>query len=478
MVDLDGSYLKTDTLHELIAVALRRPSVLLQAVVALGRGGKAQFKAVLAEHLHLDIATLPRNAEVEALVSRARDNGQTVILATGADRAIAGEFTGPEEPFSEYLASDGEVNLTGERKAAALVERFGERGFDYVGNSSADLAVWEHSAAKYLAVPNARASKRYAGVSFDAILSAHGRRSAAAWMKAIRPHQSAKNVLLVLPLIASHQLGNAQAWALLIAGMLVFTLMASSVYLLNDTLDLNSDRLHAKKSRRPIAAGDILPGHALGASALLLAVALLGGGLLGFEFFLVLLCYAVVTVAYSFWLKRVVLVDVITLAMLYMVRIVAGAVLVGVALSFWLASVSVFLFLSLAFAKRFAEISSARGEGHKALPGRGYRHGDAAVLAALGIGAGTASLVFLASYIQSQNVQLLYSGPSLLWLVVPIYFYWIANLWIEASRGGMHEDPVLFALKNPASRISAALIAAIFIAATFVHIGTGFVLNG
>ena len=271
--------------------------------------------------------------------------------------------------------------------------------------------------------------------------------------------------------IAAHELGNITDWARAATGFVVFSLMASSVYLLNDALDLASDRVHVKKRRRPIAAGDVLPLHAMLAAAAIAAIALVAGSLLGNAFFLVLCVYTVTTIAYSFWLKRFSLVDVLLLAMLYMVRIAAGAALTGISLSFWFIAVTTFLFLSLAFAKRFAEVI-ASGHSKVRIPGRGYLTADSLVLAALGIGVGVAAVIFLATYIQSADVQLLYRSPRLLWLVIPLIFYWIANVWMVAGRGEMHDDPVVFALKNRASQVSAIIILFVFVLATiapFAH---------
>lgn len=462
VVDLDGSYLKTDTLHELLLLSVRKPAVFFRAFGAYFRSGKAAAKSVLASALPLEAGLLPVNPSVAALIQAESSAGRDVVLATGADARIAAQFIHPAGPFANSLSSDGSTNLTGPRKAAVLVERFGAGGFDYVGNSSVDREVWAAARNSYLATTSSQVPRKLRNMSFFAILEGGGRTRLRAWIKAVRPHQSLKNALLFLPLLAAHELGNVDAWMGAIAGFVVFSLMASSVYLLNDALDLASDRQHAKKRNRPIAAGDILPGSAVAASVMLAVIALVAGSLLGFSFFVVLCGYAVTTIAYSFWLKRITLVDVLVLAALYMVRIFAGAVLAGIELSFWFIAVSTFLFLSLAFAKRFAEVIAA-GDSKVIIPGRGYRSADGLILAALGSGAGVATVVFLASYIQSPEVQYLYRSPELLWLVVPLVFYWIANVWIHAGRGDMHVDPVVFALRNQTSQITAVLILIFFL---------------
>ncbi|MFM6973842.1 MAG: UbiA family prenyltransferase, partial [Agromyces sp.] len=375
VVDLDGTYLKTDTLHELLMLAIRRPGVFFRAFVAYTRSGKAAAKRVLAENLQLDVSLLPMNPEVAEFATTASQDGRLVLLASGADAQIVNAFIDGNHSFSEGISSDGVVNLTGARKAEALVDRFGRGGFDYVGNERADIDVWAASRKKYLASNSGSVPRSIRSIDFEAVLSAHGRTPFRAWVKAIRPHQSAKNILVFLPLLAAHQINSVQAWLAMLAGYLVFSMMASSVYLLNDALDLSSDRQHTKKRRRPMASGDILPLYAVLGSLALAVLALGVGLLLGIPFFSVLLFYTATTIAYSFWLKRITLVDVLVLALLYMVRIFAGAALAGIELSFWFIAVTTFLFISLAFAKRFAEVSAATHATAK-IPGRGYQPND------------------------------------------------------------------------------------------------------
>ncbi len=368
------------------------------------------------------------------------------------------------------FASDGHTNLTGARKAQVLVGDFGAQGFDYLGNSAQDRAVWKMANNAYL-VTSKRIDQKLPSwarnTEFSQVLREDSPPSWWSWVRELRLHQSVKNLLLFLPLIAAHEFEDFGTLLHVAAGFVVFSLMASAVYLLNDLIDLPSDRQHARKAFRPIAAGNILPMHAFLVSTVLAVAAIVGAFAIDIRFALVLLLYAALTIIYSFWLKRVPLIDVILLALLYMIRILAGAVVASIALSFWFTSVTLFLFISLALVKRYSELNRHTAQHpDEHLPGRGYRAVDTTVVLTLGVSSGMAVLLLLAIYLQSDAVAALYPSRDLLWLVIPAMFYWIGNIWLQAGRGVVHDDPIVFALRNPASLISAILIALLFIAAS------------
>jgi 4-hydroxybenzoate polyprenyltransferase len=465
VVDLDGSLLRSDTLHELLAVALTRPRVLFGAVVRLATRGRAALKNYLAANVTLDVETLPANSDIAKFVASERQSGRRVYLATGADFTIANLVRERFTEFDGAFASDGHTNLTGTRKAELLVGEFGANGFDYIGDSRKDVAVWRQSDRSYLVTSRReghypRWSREF---SFEGYFGEQSPSPVRNWARELRVHQSLKNLLLFLPLLAAHDLKDFRSIGLLVAGFVSFSLMASAVYLLNDLVDLRSDRLHQRKSLRPIADGRILPMRALTAAVVLALLGLSSAVVIGVNFAIVLGSYAIITCAYSFWLKRIVLIDVTILAMLYMIRILAGAVIAQVPLSFWFTAVSLFLFLSLALVKRYAELSRHSALGvSESLPGRGYRSSDAAVVLPMGIGAGASVIVLLAVYIQSDVVAVLYPSGGILWLVIPAMFYWIGNLWLQAGRGKMHDDPIVFALSNRPSLVAAAIIVVLF----------------
>jgi 4-hydroxybenzoate polyprenyltransferase len=284
------------------------------------------------------------------------------------------------------------------------------------------------------------------------------------WAGALRLHQWLKNLLIFVPLLVSHRLGTA---GLLIAGVVafvLFSLCASSAYLLNDVLDLNSDRRHASKRRRPLAAGLISTKAAVSASSILLVCAF-GGALwvLPWQFTCAMAAYYVVTVTYSLFLKRLMIVDVVTLAMLYTLRIIAGTLLFHLVMTFWMLAFSMFIFLSLAFVKRYAELLGARNKGETERPGgRGYYADDLSMISSLGAASGYLSVMVLALYIQDPNTAALYRNPRIIWMACPILLYWISRVWVLSHRGEMYDDPVVFAIRDRVSLLVGGLFGLVF----------------
>jgi 4-hydroxybenzoate polyprenyltransferase len=465
IVDLDGSLLRTDTLHEMLAAALTHPRVLAGSALHFATRGKAGLKAYLARHVSLDVSLLPVNERVLEFVQSQADRGRSVYIASGTDASIAAAVADRFPLFAGHYASDGHANLTSRAKADALVAEFGAAGFDYIGNSKHDRAVWEKADRSYL-VASGRAPGWSQGIDFAEVLREEGKPTWRLWLKELRVHQSVKSLVMFLPILAAHDFA-LRSILLLAAGFVTFAAMSSSVYLLNDSLDLQSDRVHATKAHRPLASGRILPLHALAAGVFLAVGSLVSAVLIDLGFAIVLVCYALLTVAYSFWLKRVTLVDVAVLALLYMIRIVAGAVISNTELSFWFTALALFFFISLALVKRYTELTRPSAlESDAMLPGRGYSRVDAPVVLMLGVGSGMAVLLLMAIYLQSDAVHLIYPSEGVLWLAIPAMFYWIGNIWIAAGRGAVHDDPIIFALKNKASLAAGAFIVALFVIAS------------
>lgn len=464
VVDLDRALLRSSPKDEALIATLPHPTRFARAVWRRIARREPTSRSSAA----VDVGLLPVNEALVAFIREQSDRGRRVLLITETEENLARSFVERFPEFDGYLAI-GTGPEPGERRAARLTKEFGERGFDYVGGDASDRPVWRRAERSHLArrSPSSETLPTWASdVSFDSVITESRPARWRAWLRQVRLHQSAKNVLLLLPLLAAHRFDDIGLIFMVGAGFLSFSLFAASVYIVNDLVDLRSDRLHATKSRRPLAAGDIRSDHAVGA-ALSLAIAGLGIAVaIGPAFTVVLLCYAALTLTYSFWLKRVAIVDVLLLAFLYMVRIFAGAVIAGVSLSFWFVAVTMFLFLSLALVKRYAELASSAADERQAIPGRGYRRADAGIVLPLGVGAGVAVLLLLANYVQSDAIAALYPSGPLLWLAVPVGFYWIGNIWMQAARGAMHEDPVIFALRNPASLISGGAIVLLFAAAS------------
>ncbi len=473
VIDLDGTLLRSDLLIETAAQFLRTSSI--DALpVAIGRllrwlgQGKVALKRGLAEAVEFDPATLPYNDEVVALAREARAAGRQVVLATASHRLAAERIAAHLGLFDQVLATDEGVNLSGVAKRKRLIEAFGLHGFDYVGNATEDLPVWAAARRAIVVEASSRVeqSARAAGNVSQVI-----RRPASRWplwRRALRMHQWIKNLLVFVPLLASHELGTLSALALSVVAFVAFGLCASSVYLANDLLDLEDDRHHPGKRHRPFASGDlpVLAG-VVGAPLCLLAALVVSTSLLPWPFTATLLTYFGLTAAYTLVLKRVSILDVITLGLLYTLRIIAGAFAIGLDPSFWLLAFSLFMFQSLALVKRYSELHDARARGDEGKTrGRGYFPSDLPILASLGTATGSLAVLVLAFYIQDPETARLYSRPAVIWFACPLLLLWISRVWLTAHRGLMHEDPIVFAIRDRASLMIGTVFGLTFLLAT------------
>ena len=462
-VDLDGTLIKSDVLLESLLLLLKRNPLYLFCVPIWLLRGKAALKAQIASRVSIDPAALPYNREFVEWLRAERASGRSLWLCTAANERLAAGIAAHVGLFDGVLASDAATNLAGAAKAEQLVSRFGEGGFDYCGNEQRDLAVWRRARGA-IVVRGSRGLERAAS-AHTAVLHTFPAKAgtARAAIKALRPHQWAKNVLILVPLLAAHVHDLTRA-AQTVLALVSFCLCASSVYVLNDLLDLPADRAHPRKSRRPFASGDLSIATGLMMAPALLAVGVLLAALLPGKFQLVFGAYYVVTTSYSFALKGIVLVDALLLASLYTLRIIAGAAATEVPLSFWLLLFAVFLFLSLAFVKRFAELDALRRQQRLRAAGRGYHVEDLPLLQSLGTASGYLSVLVLALYINSPEIQALYHHPKFIWMLCVLMLYWISRVWMKAQRGRMHDDPVVFALKDRVS-LAVGLLAAVTVAA-------------
>lgn len=453
-VDLDGTLIHSDLLLESALLLLKRNPVNLLRMILWLLQGKAALKAQIASRVELNPAALPYNREFVEWLKSERAAGRSIWLCTAANDRLAGLVAGHLGIFDGVIASDANTNLAGESKASRLVERFGERGFDYCGNERRDLTIWRHARGAIVANGNG-ALERDAAQS-TTLLQSFPRKAKTfkAMVRAVRPHQWAKNVLIFVPLFAAHHANDADALESVCLAVVAFCLCASSVYVLNDMLDLEADRAHPRKSKRPFAAGDLSILAGLMIVPVLLCAAIAITVFLPPRFQIVFATYYTLTVAYSFGLKGRVIVDALALAGLYTLRIIAGSAAASVPLSFWLLLFSVFLFLSLAFVKRYAELDSLRRRNLLRAAGRGYHVEDLPLLQSLGTAAGYLSVLVLALYINSPAIEPLYRWPKMIWLLCVLMLYWISRVWMKAQRGEMHDDPVVFALKD---RISLAV---------------------
>jgi 4-hydroxybenzoate polyprenyltransferase/phosphoserine phosphatase len=451
-VDLDGSLLRSDLLVEaLFGLVYASALTALQAPFWLLRG-KANLKAEVARRVNLDVTTLPYNERFLSYLREQRAEGRHLVLATASPEKYALQVAEHLGLFDEVIATENNINLSGENKAEALVQRFGEGKFDYAGNGRPDLAVWKHAHHAVLVDPEPGVARAVQGVIEVETLIENKRPGIKSYLKALRLHQWSKNALIFLPLLGAHRAGELDLLAHAFLAFIVFGLCASSVYLLNDLLDLPADRSHPNKRRRPFAAGTVPIIHGVMLVPILLILAFGLALLLPPLFVAVLALYYVSTLSYSLWLKRVVLVDVLLLAGLYTLRVLAGAAAVEIIPSFWLLSFSMFLFLSLALAKRHTELMVLHKHGSGTTRGRGYQSSDLEALLSLGSASGYMAVLVLALYINSPEVGKLYNRPEAIWLLCPLLLYWISRMWLGTHRGKLHDDPLVFALKDHVSR--------------------------
>ena len=469
VADLDGTLVMGDTLVEGLGRLLSVQPGLLAALPLWLLRGKAGFKQAVAGRAGLAPASLAFNPDVVAALAEARANGRPVYLASGADvetatavaAHIADEIGGPVDGV---FASDGKVSLTGRRKAERLEQAFGHGGFDYIGDSSRDLPVWARARQALVVGPSERLLARLRRIAPAPSVLSGAVPKPIDYLRALRPHQWTKNVLVFLPLIAAHALAPGPVLLALIA-FVALSLVASGTYLGNDLLDLPEDRRHPTKCRRPLASGAMPPKHAVALAGALITAGLGLAATLSATVLALVAGYLAITTVYSLLLKRQVFLDVVTLAALYVLRVLVGVAAIGVLPSPWFLAFSMFLFLMLALVKRHRELAGLLDAAQERAAGRNYQVGDLPMLAGLGAASGFAAVLVLALYLNSPEVDARYAQPALLWLLCPLMTYWVGRILILANRGEVDDDPVVFALRDRVSYAVGGLGSAIFLAA-------------
>ena len=457
VVDLDGALVMTDTLVETALSAVgSKPQNILHLLVALPEG-KAVLKARAASLSQFDASLLPYNEAVLTVIREARDAGRPVYLASACDAAVADAVASHLGLFEGVFCSNRALNLAGTAKAERLVEAFGEGSFDYIGNDWVDLAVWRRASGCIAVTGSPRLERALRKVDPAAISLPHESATVRDWARLLRVHQYAKNTLIFAPLVAAHAF-NALSIGLAVLGFVALSLCASGVYLLNDVFDVQADRAHLTKRRRALAAGRIPLLQGLIAAPLFLTAGLGLGAVASLPFLGVLATYVAITMLYTFWLKQKLLVDVVVLALLYVIRVVAGAVAIAVPISHWFLGFALFIFTCLALVKRYVECASAPGG---AVRKRAYLGQDASVLLLLAAASGFNAVTVLALYIASPNVGRFYASPEWLWMLCPVMMYWIARILVLAQRGQVNDDPIVFAMRDRASLLTLGAIGAV-----------------
>jgi len=454
-VDLDGTLVKTDTLLESILVFIKsNPLNILRCFYWL-RLGRSGFKEKLAESVELDASILPYN---ESLLEYLRVESKTkqIHLCTAANRKIAQAVANFIGVFSSVYASTSQKNLKGRNKADTLAQEFGEKNVIYAGNDSADLPVWQHAAGAIVVSNSKNFLSRVKKHTTVLQVFPATNKGITRYIRALRLHQWVKNTLIFLPLILAHKFTSISGYVDVLAGFIAFGMIASSNYIINDLLDLGSDRRHPTKRMRPFASGEVSIIAGLVQAALLFLAGLLLALKVGTGFLFYMLIYLVATIVYSYAVKSIVILDIIILASLYTLRLVAGAAAIHEPVTFWLLAYSLFIFFSLASVKRYAEL--LRLDVNEKASGRGYVQEDLGFVRNMGISSGLISVLVFALYLNDPGIISKYQTPEWLWMITPLLLYWIARIWHLTYHGKMHDDPVVFALKDKPSYILAGLI--------------------
>jgi 4-hydroxybenzoate polyprenyltransferase/phosphoserine phosphatase len=465
VVDLDETLVRTDTLLEaLVKIAFKAPERLPGVMAAMARGRPA-FKRAATAAAGLEPGSLPYNEAVLSLIAERRQRGVSVHLATAADQALADAVAEHLGVFDSATGSVGGVNNKGAQKARALSARFTD-GFGYAGDSAADVPVWKAATEVIVVNPSAGRLRQLAQeqVAVDAVIETP-RATPLVWAKALRLHQWTKNALILVPLFLSQEVTDPSMLLRSIAAFLLFGVVASATYLINDLSDLAADRGHPTKRHRPMASGTIQIGAAVAVSLLLLVAGLALSAALGLKFFVVIVAYVIITLLYSFSLKREPILDVVVIGGLFTMRIVAGMVVLAQPISMWLSTFTFVLFTALALAKRNAELVCATAEG-RVLSGRGYRPEDVLLTTSLGIATSTTAILVMVLYMALEAARTgLYSRVQSLFLIPLVLALWLLRVWVKAHRGTLTEDPVVFAIRDKISWGYAALVVVLWMIA-------------
>jgi 4-hydroxybenzoate polyprenyltransferase len=469
VVDLDGTLVMTDTLLESFFLFLKsQPHRLLILFIYLFRG-KAAFKNFLAISTYglINFKTLPYHPALLSWLHTQKKKGAKIYLATAAHIDIAKGIVSHLKLFDGFFATQT-TNLIGSVKRDCLIKAFGKGGYEYIGNAKNDIPVWQAASEIYLSNPEFGVLAAAHKIAKPKFVFENRDSYFFNLFKLLRSHQWAKNTLIFLPLLAAHRFYELNLLFNSIVAFVTFGLCASSAYIINDLLDLQDDRLHKTKYKRPLASGHFSILHAfLLIPSILSASFFLAVLFLPIFFSLVLFIYLLLTVTYSFYFKRLAIFDVMLLAFLYLLRVIAGAKATDIDTTFWMLLFCMFTFLSLAFLKRYAELYSQinKDQSSKIL-GRGYYRSDFELLASLGGASGFISVLVLALYINDPLSANLYKHPEWMWLACPLLVLWMSRSWLLAHRGEMHDDPVIFALKDKVSQSITILFILSFVLAS------------
>ena len=463
VVDLDGTLILSDSLVEsLLTVARKRPLVVPGLLVDLVRG-RSEFKAKVADIAWPDPRTLPYNAALLDRLRAWKSDGAILVLATAANERIANEVAAHLGIFDAVLASTSDLNLKGSAKLFAIRQYLRENNlgdsFVYAGDSSADLPIWSE-AAQIVYAGHSAAVYAKAITLGKHIVELRQKRHPLALIRSMRLHQWTKNLLIFVPFFTAFQSFEIGTLFSLVKLFLAMGMVASGTYLLNDLLDLESDRMHPTKRHRPLAAGHVPLTHGIALSGALVSAGLLVASTISTAVLALVGVYIATTVMYSVNLKEKPLVDVLVLAGLYTLRIIAGGETSGTPVSQWLFGFSIALFFSLALLKRAAELIALRQAAGQPMRRRGYAPEDLQVVMVLGGSAAIASVLIFGLFLSSPEVASRYRFPEAMTVTALMLLYWISRLWLVTARGRMTSDPIVFSLTDRVSLLSISLASA------------------
>ncbi|MFP4527342.1 MAG: UbiA family prenyltransferase [Candidatus Kapaibacterium sp.] len=464
-VDLDGTLIASDVLFESVILLLKKNFLYIFLLPFWAIRGAEYLKTKLADRVRPNPETLPYREEILSYLREEKARGRELVLVTASIQSVADSIAGYLAIFDSVYATTPGNNLKGQRKKELLEEKFGSKNFDYIGDSNIDIPIWKAAARAMIVNPGGNMLIDVQNCTQVEKVFHFPKNKLLTILREMRIYQWVKNVLIFLPLFLAHQWSVYLAIEIVIA-FIAYSLCASSIYIINDLMDLETDRRHPRKRKRPIASGELTIPVATALAPGLLALGFaLSIWLLPLYFTYILIIYVILTSAYSFWLKKIAIADLLVLASLYTLRLIAGAVAVDVMISPWLLAFSMFIFLSLAIVKRYTELMIMKRENKAIGAGRGYEIDDLSLLRSIGPASGYLAALVFAFYVNSTEVTILYKHPKLLWLVVPLMLYWITRIWLLAHRDRMHDDPIVFTVKDKTSYAIGILIAILVIGA-------------
>ena len=456
VVDLDRSLIRSDMLYETFWSAFSINWRIFLRAFFLIFTSRLKLKDYLYRQSDVDVATLPYNKKVMAIIRARQAMGHKIVMATATHHQLAKKIASHLGLFDDVHGSD-QTNLRGQHKADAILNAYPEASIEYIGDHTTDLQLWRKSdrAISVDAGPRLRRQIEDIGIAFEHLDTAP--KTGLALIKSLRLYQWSKNALVFVPMIASHEF-TLEVFLLSIMAFVSFGMIASCMYIFNDLCDLKSDRVHDRKKNRPFASGmaridqGLFLGLGMSLSGLVLA------SFVSIQFFYCMLVYLSVALSCSVYLKRILIVDLLALACLYAIRIIGGGLAAEIMISFWLLVFSVFFFFSLATIKRMAELISLTQKSQQRVVGRDLHTSDIPVITHLATSSGFVSVLVFTLYLNSPEVKLLYSSPTFLGGICLVLAYWISRLAIVTQRGQMHDDPLIFALKDRISYICLTII--------------------